>query len=206
MLATNWGNSQFDKTELPEKSFITGVAFHDRGYPRLDNFPINELEETKWLDLLEQGASRQFSDLVAEVVILKQIRRVLKYRGSEQRDLLAKQIDESLPALIKASGYSKEQFEFADRITAFADSLSYHFCLGQTEPISLKVFRSLADMRGSKETELTISFKALNEISLSPWPFSNNHIETFVVSYKSEGYPERIEPELQFISVVPEKT
>jgi len=199
-IAFNWGNERFLEPKIPKNSFVTGVAFHDRGYPRLDNFPINELEEQDWLKILERGAEQKFQDSLTEIVILKQIARVLSYRNTEGRDDLAEDLRKRIAFLIEESEYSSSQFDFADRITAFADSLSYHYCLGDRQSFTLSVFDSPESQLNNQTVELKVNISSDNQISVSPWPFSQPEARTFLVSYKADNYPEEIEPELQFLT------
>ena len=54
-LAPHWGNDPFARPPLPFRSFVGGVALHDRGYGQLDADAIGEVDADRWIAIQEAG-------------------------------------------------------------------------------------------------------------------------------------------------------
>ena len=200
LMAFHWGNREFEKTSLPFESFVKGVAFHDRGYPRLDTYPINEMEEEQWLDILKHGASLDFTDNVANIIILQQIKRVALYSETPQRKSFAEEIETRVEELISQSKFSKNDFLFADQITAFCDSVSYKFCFEELCSLELAVQGKQAQ---SCTTNVSIDFQNAGVIKISPWPFKEAKLSGYLNAYKKESYPEQLDPAILTFEISP---
>jgi len=205
LMAFHWGNQNFAKSNLPFESFVKGVAFHDRGYPRLDNFPINGMPENEWLKILKQGAELDYSDLEANVIILMQIRRVALYNRTPEREKFANEITLKIDKLIAQSFYLEEDFLFADQITAFCDSVSYQFCFEQSSKLELELRAKPEDKEASKikVSKIKVQFEKNGLVKISPWPFSIKNLSGYLNAYASSTYPDKLDPSILSFSISP---
>lgn len=200
VIAQLWGNSDFEQPRLPFDSFLKGVIFHDRGYPEFDNAPINEIDESEWLAIQKRGIKLSFSDNVADIIVKMQLLRLLGYQPSAERNACANELKIEISQQIKESPFEKQLFDFADRITCFADSLAYDFCFERPTENKLPI-----QARNDSEKTQTVSYtiETGGKISVSPWPFSVATYSGFITGYESDGYPERREPVVVPFSLTP---
>jgi hypothetical protein len=103
---------------------------------------------------------------------------------------------QKLQEKINTSGVSKEEFEFADKITEIADDVAFDFSLGDDSTGEVSVFAK----HDSKEKTI-IEFKIeKGAISMNPWPLSTDYFKSSIKGYSKENYPERLEEqEVEFI-------
>jgi hypothetical protein len=152
---------------LPFDSFVRGVALHDRGYGELDNDPIGEVEETRWLEIMRRGFEPQEEDPVVDLVVALHIRRLAGGRTNE--------FDAAIPALIEAAGISKANAMAADAVTDLCDRISFAFCLEEEDSGSVGSF--------------AYSIAADGTATLAPWPLTVPDFVTTVIGYQASGYP-----------------
>ena len=200
LMAFHWGNADFDLSPLPFESFVKGVAFHDRGYPRLDTFPINGMPEDEWLKILETGAQLSFTDLEANIIVLMQIKRVALYNKTASRKKFADKVEKEIDDLIASSSYSEADFDFADQIAPFCDSVSYKFCFEEAGELELNLKAKQGD---ASPTKVCVEFSKEGAIKISPWPFKVKSFSGFLNAYNTLGYPSALDPEIFRFSISP---
>lgn len=189
-LAMLWGNDDFDFPPIERTSMIAGMGLHDRGYGLLDNSPIGGMDETEWLGIARHGFYMQYSDIVADTIAKYHFRRLASHDDSPERKALTAEFSQAIDDQLQRHNLSKETFDRLDRITNLCDSISFDFCFDV--PASGKV-SVLAHNDSDKEA--AVHYQVENGvISASPWPFSVDSYEGYIIAYKLDGYPERLDP------------
>jgi hypothetical protein len=157
---------------LPFEAFVRGVALHDRGYGKLDNDSLGEIEQVRWLELMRRGFEPQDDDPVVDLVVALHIRRLV---GNATPEFAA-----ALPARLEAAGVSETEAAAADAITNLCDRISFSFCFEEEG----------AGAVGS----IAYTVAADGGATLAPWPLVVPELVETVVAYRAEGYPERLDP------------
>jgi Protein of unknown function (DUF3891) len=152
---------------LPFDPFVRGVALHDRGYGELDNDPIGDVEETRWIEIMRRGFEPQNIDPIVDLVVALHIRRLVGGRTNE--------FDAAIPALIEAAGVSEADAMAADAVTDVCDRISFAFCLEEEDSGSV----------GSVAFDIAADGTA----TLGPWPLTVPDLGTTVIGYQAAGYP-----------------
>ncbi|MSR71344.1 MAG: DUF3891 family protein [Candidatus Taylorbacteria bacterium] len=191
-IAMLWGNSDFEKTTLPQDSFVRGVLFHDRGFGSHDNYSLGNLsKEERELTLID-GILKASNDPVADIVTLLHIKRLTKMYPPEQIKEIADLCDKTLELKMKTSKFSKEEFTFADRITELADDIAFDFAFGDEDGGEASVLKKHDD---KEFTQIKFTIQGIT-ISMNPWPLSVDHYEGFIIGYEKEGYPQVLNSQL----------
>jgi hypothetical protein len=157
---------------LPFESFVRGVALHDRGYGELDNDPLGEIEQARWLELMRRGFEPQDDDPVVDLVVALHIRRLV---GNASPDFEA-----ALPERLEAAGVSEVDAAAADAVTNLCDRISFSFCFEEEG----------AGIVGS----YAYTVAADGAATLAPWPLTVPELIETVVGYRADGYPQRLDP------------
>ena len=152
---------------LPFDAFVRGVALHDRGYGELDNDPIGEVEQARWLEIMRRGFPPQDGDPVVDLVVALHIRRLV--------DGGAHEFDAAIPALIEAAGVSEANALAADAVTDVCDRISFAFCCEEEDSGAVGPFGYAVAADGTA--------------TLSPWLLTVPDLVTTVVGYAAAGYP-----------------
>lgn len=163
-LALNWA----EPVALPFASFVRGVADHDRGYGELDNDPLGEVDEERWLGIQRRGYEPRGEDPVVDLVVALHVRRLL---GSGEAD-------DVVAELLAATGASREDAEAADAVTNVCDVISLELCFEAPNE---------RDVRGYR-----IAVDGLGGVEVDPWPFAAPRLTGVVAGYEAEGYPDRL--------------
>jgi len=189
-LAMLWGNKDFDMPPLERNSMITGMGLHDRGYGYLDNSPIGGMTEEEWIPIARRGFYMECSDVVADTIVKYHFRRLASDDHLPKRKALASEFSESIGEQLEKHNLSKTLFDRMDRITDLLDQISFRFCFDV--PASGEV---LIYPRNGEDTEVPVRFEVNDGlIHVDPWPFSVDEHAGYLVSYHSDGYPERLDP------------
>jgi hypothetical protein len=191
LLARHWGNREFDRPPFDFDSFVKGVLFHDRAYGQFDAHELGAMSPREQLKLLRIGIQAGFDDICADIVVKMHCRRLLSHLGGENVAELAAELDERLSKQIEASNISAAEFQWADRITDFCDSVSFRFCSGD-----LGRDHTGVNPRHSSRHAVALHFEVGDggRIRVHPWPFRLPEITGLVVGYEPRGYPQRREP------------
>ena len=189
-LAMLWGNDEFDTPPIERASMIMGMGTHDRGYGYLDNHPIGGMKDSEWFPIARRTFYMPCSDVVADTIVKYHFRRLASHDDSAERKALTAEFSAALDEHLKAHNLSKELFDRIDRITDLCDSLSFSFCFDVPASGEISVFA-----RNAEDTETTVKYHVEDGVlSPDPWPFSVDRYEGYLVAYKTDGYPEQLDP------------
>ena len=189
-LAMLWGNEDFDVPPIERSSMIAGMGTHDRGYGYLDNHPIGGMDDAEWFPIARRTFSVPCSDVVADTIVKYHFRRLASHDDSPERKALTAEFSKALDEQLEKHNLSKVLFDRVDRITDLCDSLSFNLCFDVPTSGKLLIFP-----RNDKDTEVAVEFQVEDgAISASPWPFSVDYYEGYLLAYKLEGYPEQLDP------------
>lgn len=189
-LAMLWGNDDFDVPPVERESMIAGMGLHDRGYGYLDNHPIGGMDDSEWFPIARRGFYMECSDVVADTIVKYHFRRLAGRDDSPGRKALADEFSTSIDEQLKNHNLSKELFERMDRITDLCDRISFNFCFDAPASGEIPVFP-----RNGEDGEVTVKYHVEDGlISAAPWPFSVDRYEGYLVAYKLDGYPTRLDP------------
>lgn len=191
--ANLWGNQEFERPALDFDAFVQGVALHDWHYGVIDTLPIGGSNEDEWLTMVQKGVTIRFDNPVTDIVAKLHIRRLLSGGSSPQALAMIERIDQRIAERLPETGFTRQQFERADRITRFCDHLAFDFCFEEPAEGTLGVYASSS---ASEETPITYTILPGGRISISPWPFSASTVTGIVMSYRADDYPETLTPEI----------
>lgn len=188
-LAFVWGNAEFELPPLPRESVVAGNALHDRAYGYLDNLPIGETGDERWLPLTRSGFYMPCTDVVANVITRHHLLRLVSSRDSPARQALAQEMRQALDQEIAQSGLDPGLFGELDRMTNFCDRISFDFCFEKPTQGQVEVFSRFAPAE-SKVVRYRI---ADSDIVIDPWTLQVSEYDGYLVGYQLEGYPERLD-------------
>ncbi len=190
ILAMLWGNDDFDSPPIERNSMIAGIGLHDRGYGILDNSPIGGMSEAEWNAITRRSFAMQYSDVVADTIVKYHLRRLASYSDSAERKAMVVEFSQVIDEQLKQNNLLKEIFDRIDRITNLCDSISFDFCFDVSNSGKVSIFQ-----RNDEEKEISVQYHVEDGvIRVTPWPFSVDTYEGYLVAYQSEGYPERLDP------------
>jgi hypothetical protein len=169
-LALNWA----ELPPLPFASFVRGVADHDRGYGELDDDPLGEVGEERWLAIQRRGFAPRGEDAVVDLVVALHVRRLICEGPAYD------EADAVVESLLKATGIAREDAEAADAVTNVCDVISFEFCFESRSEREVRGYRLELDGEGT--------------ITVDPWPFAAPQLLWLVDAFEAEGYPQRLVP------------
>lgn len=190
-LAQRWGNARFPRPDLPFASFVAGVALHDFGYGLLDEHPIGEMDHAERVATLSALIEARLADPVAETVALFHARRLTGDTDAGVAARCEARIDE----LLAATGIDRAAHAAADRITDLCDSVAFSFCFERAGRgrVAVPVAGGTAD---ASTCSIEWSVDGAGLIAFEPWPLDVAALDTSVVAFAAEGYPDRLVPHL----------
>lgn len=189
-LAMLWGNDEFDIPPVERNSMVAGIGLHDRGYGYLDNAPIGEMDDAVWFPIAHRTFTMPCSDVVADTIVKYHFRRLAGHVNTPGRKALHIEFSTALEEHLKAHHLSRELFDRIDHITDLCDRMSFSLCFDVPASGEILIYP-----RNGEDTKVTVKYHVEDGvISASPWPFSVNWYEGYLVAYKSEGYPELLDP------------
>ena len=189
-LAMLWGNDQFDAPPIERNSMIMGMGLHDRGYGYLDNSPIGGMRDEDWEVIARRGFNMECSDIHADTIVKYHFRRLASHGESEIRKSLHADFTQGIYEQLKRYNLSRSLFDRMDRITDLLDRLSFEFCFDVPASGSISLFP-----RNNEEKEVTIEYHVEGgEINVTPWTFSVDEHQGYLIAYHMDGYPERLDP------------
>lgn len=199
-LASMWGNADFDRPEIPFDSFVEGVALHDWQYSNSDNLSIGDISEGEWLDVMRKGINLPFTDPVAEIIAKLHMMRLVRTPSSAQRKQIVADFEAHISSIVAQTDFSRDQYEWADRITRFCDSLAFDFAFEVPTKDATPIFAKTND---ASETQLSYEIKPDGIIQIDPWPFSVLSFSGMITGYQLEGYPKTLTPKIIQYQVCP---
>ncbi len=189
-LAMLWGNDEFDVPPMERAAMIAGMGLHDRGYGYLDNHPIGGMDDSEWFEIARRGFYMECSDIVADTITKYHILRLASHDNSPEREALYAEFSNGIEEQLQEHNLSKELFDRIDRITDLCDRLSFGFCFDVPASGEISVFP-----RNGEDQQVTVEYHVEDGvIRANPWPFSVDRYEGYLVAYKSEGYPDKLDP------------
>ncbi|MDJ0752133.1 MAG: DUF3891 family protein [Ardenticatenaceae bacterium] len=191
IFASFWGNGQFDKPDLDEIGFINGVVLHDWHYGPIDNLPIAEGNETEWLKMVRRGVDLWFDDPIVDIVAKLHLRRLLSGRKRSMIETLIGEIDARIAERLPQTGFTREQFEWADKITRFCDNVAFDFSFEREVERSYALY---AQIDSREETAVTYTIGPEGAIGVDPWPFGVSSFSGVIIGYERPGYPDQLRP------------
>lgn len=192
MLAQHWGNEQFDRPALDQSSFVQGVALHDWHYGLVDEVAIGEASEAEWLTMVRRGVAQTFADPDTDIVTKLHLKRLLQGRDGAEIEALIAQIEAHIVSRLGETEFSRQQFEWADRITAFCDMLAFFFVFEAFGDYEQTVY---AKRDSNEESRLTYSISKGGAVMVDPWPFAGPSLSGVIIAFERAGYPEKLVPQ-----------
>jgi len=193
ILASIWGNLDFDLPALNFEAFMMGVALHDWGYGLTDNLPIGDTSEADWLEVTRKGLRKTFEHPVTDIIVKLHLRRLLGFKQSETREKMIAELDETIGRRLSDSEHSLREFEWADRITNLCDFIAFYFAFEQ--PFD-KIFAVSPRRQTDERKNIQVVYDGNNEINIQPWPFCLPEYQGFIYGYRQEDYPDVLRPVL----------
>ena len=189
-LALLWGNTDFDLPPLERLSMVAGMGFHDRGYGFLDNSPIGGMTDEEWAPIARRSFYTQYTDITADMIAKYHFRRLAGHGDSTERKALAAEFSLEIEKQLAAHKVSRELFDRLDRITDLCDMLSFNFCFELPADGQISIFP-----RNATKAEVPVRYHVEDgEIHATPWPFSVDTYEGYIIGYKLDGYPAQLDP------------
>jgi hypothetical protein len=189
-LAMLWGNADFDVPPIDRSSMVIGMGLHDRGYGDLDNLAIGGMREEEWLEVARRGFYMQYSDIVADTIAKYHVRRLASHDNSEVRRAMTLEFSQAIEKQLKQHNLSKTLFDRMDRITDFCDKVSFDFCMDVPASGEVSIYR-----RNGADEEVLVQYHVEDGvIHATPWPFSVTSYASYLIAYRSDSYPEKLDP------------
>ncbi len=189
-LAMLWGNDNFDSPPVERGSMIMGMGLHDRGYGFLDNSAIGGMSEEEWNGIARRGFYMQYSDIVADTIAKYHVRRLASHDESVERKTLTAEFSQAIDEQLTQYSLSKVLFERMDRITELCDKISFDFCMDVPDSGGVSIFP-----RNSEDEEVQVRYHVEDgTIRVTPWPFSENSYDGYLIAYRLDGYPDLLDP------------
>lgn len=190
MLAMLWGNDNFDLPPIERESMILGMGTHDRGYGYLDNHPIGGMEASEWFPIARRTFAMPCFDVIADTIVKYHFRRLASHDTSPERKALTEEFSKGIDEHLKKHALSEQLFARIDRITNLCDSLSFSLCFDVPASGEISIFP-----RNDEDTEVNVKYHVEDgTIHVDPWPFSVDSYQGYLLAYKSDGYPETLDP------------
>ena len=189
-LAMLWGNVDFDISPIERNSMIMGMGLHDRGYGLLDNSPIGGMSDEEWNEIARRSFAMQYSDIAADTIAKYHVRRLASHDDSVERKTMTAEFSLAINRQLKQYSLSKTLFDRLDRITNLCDKISFDFCMDVPASDAVSIFPG-----NDEDTEISVRYHVGDGlIHVTPWPFSVDSYESYLLAYQLDGYPERLDP------------
>ena len=189
-LAQLWGNAEFDLPRLPRLSVVAGIALHDRAFGYLDDLPVGmEVDDARWLPMTRAGFYMPCADPIADLITRHHLLRLVAGRDTPPRRALAEEMRDAIRKQIEQNGLDASLFLQVDRMTKLCDFVAFDFCLEKPTAGQVEVVAAYA----SAETRVVHYRIDGSEITLAPWPLHVAEYAGYLVGYRQDGYPERLD-------------
>ena len=188
-IAAAWGNDRVPRPPLPFDSVIRGVREHDRGYGELDNDPIGETPEARWLEIERRGLAALDGDPVVDLLVALHIQRLVASIDSPGRRKLARELSVQVARHLAEAGATREDAADADVVTHLCDAIAFDLCFETESSGTVGRFSYRTTAGGVAE--------------IDPWPLGEDALSVTVTAYADRGYPERREPVPTEFTIIP---
>jgi len=188
-LAFLWGNTRFELPPLQHLSVVAGIALHDRAYGYLDDVPVGEVDDDRWLAITRNGFFMPCSDPIADLVVRHHLLRLVSGHDTLSHHALAQEMRLDIQKQVEQHGLDPELLMRIDRMTKFCDKVSFDFCREETAEGQVEVFTCYPCSQVT-----TLRYQIIGgEITLDPWPLQVEQYSGYLVGYQLEGYPNRLD-------------
>ena len=100
------------------------------------------------------------------------------------------EFSQAIDGQLKQHNLSRPLFDRTDRITNLCDKISFDFCMDVPDSGEVSIFP-----RNDEDAEIPVQHHVEDGmIHVNPWPFSVDAYEGYLIAYRSDGYPERLDP------------
>ena len=100
------------------------------------------------------------------------------------------EFSQAIEEQLKQHHLSKTLFDRIDRITDFCDKVSFDFCMDVPASGEVSIYP-----RNGEDEEVFVQYHVEDGvIHATPWPFSVASYAGYLIAYRSDGYPERLDP------------
>lgn len=188
-LANLWGNARFELPPVPRLSLVAGIALHDRGYGYLDDIPIGEVDDDRWLAVTRGGFYMPCADPVADLITRHHLLRLVSGTDTPAHNALAQEMRLAIQQQIERNGFDAELFAKIDRMTQLCDMMSFDFCWEKPVERQVEVF---ARYDGPESTVVRYQIRG-GVITVDSWPLQVEEHSGYLVGYQLDGYPERLD-------------
>ncbi|MGN8160195.1 hypothetical protein ACS8Y6_16800 [Salinisphaera sp. RV14] len=200
LLAVHWGNARFDRPALDFKAFARGVALHDWHYGPLDNHPLGTYGDAEWQAIVERGVATRHDDPITDAVAKRHLRRLIGTPETPAVQALVQRLDGAIAERQGETSYSDADFEWADHITRFCDTVAFDLGFEHRGPRHVRV---PAHRDARDETDVSYEIAADGVIRFAPWPFDRPDFGMPLTAYQASDYPDRLQPVVIFVQCVP---
>lgn len=200
LLAWHWGNHAFERPSLAHDAFANGVALHDWHYGPFDDHPLGEYDAGEWLSIVERGVAMHYDNPITDAVAKRHLRRLIGTPDEPTIQSLADRLDDTIAQRRAETPYTDAEFEWADRITRFCDTVA--FDLG-FEHFGQRRAAVPARRDTTAETDIRYEIRPDGRIAFEPWPFASSIFGMPLLQYQAKGYPERGAPIVTFVRCEP---
>jgi Protein of unknown function (DUF3891) len=201
-LALLWGNDRFAAPlvaapPIARNSLALGVGLHDRGYGPLDADSLLELPEPRWIEITRRGFYGDSGDPAADLITKLHLRRLVSGDPTPARRALLSEMDAAIAAHATTHGLDLALFRKVDALTRLCDMVAFAFCFEEPAEGVVEVSPHWDDA-APVAIRYTVTpagdFAEPARISLAPWPLRVDRHEGYLLAYRQEGYPARLEP------------
>jgi len=200
MLAWHWGNEVFDRPAINFEAFARGVTLHDWHYGVFDDHPLGAYDTDEWFAIASAGVDVSYDDPVTDIVAKYHLRRLIGTPGEPRTEQLVRRLQEKIDARLAETPYSAQEFEWADRITRFCDSVAFDFGFEHRGWHERPVF---ASRRSHQQTQLNYEICQERVIRIHPWPFSVDGFSEQVLIFPRANYPSVLQPHVILACIEP---
>ncbi len=189
IIASHWGNSEFDKPPFDFNSFVEGVALHDSAYGMIDKLELGNLATDKWIDVVEKGAQLKFDNPIVTIIVKLHIKRLIINDEFPRKKEVIETIDTDINSNLKLTNNTLDDFLWVDRITNLCDMAAFNFSFEREKKVK---FRIRPKINSTEEKTITVKNLDGGVIKINPWPFSIPEIKGWIYSYEGKEYPEKL--------------
>ena len=190
ILASNWGNQNFDRPPFDFDAFVAGVTFHDWHFGFFDTAPIGNMDFEPWFQIILQGEQCRFPNPITDIVAKLHIRRLLSTDDEDAARAMVERLDRYIEQRLTETDFSIEPFRWADSITRICDRISFHFCFETATELKAEIAPRL-----NHPDTVSVTLKIENgSVTVNPWPFAVDVIRGTLVAYEQDGYPGTLRP------------
>lgn len=170
---------------------VVATSEHDRGYPVLDNFPVEETARKDWVEIHRQGLSKMNSSYQVNILVALHIQRLMSFYDEPICKALSDECDSYIENQLKGNSVPRSDLERASNLVAFCDMVAFDFCFEHRRSNSFVIF---PDSVGQESVTLHYEVKEEGLVAISPWPAKVKEVYGTITAYDGAKYPEELIP------------